>query len=155
MNWKPLSLVPLLAGLALPAGDPPAFHIWPNAELKAFSKSLAPKINDQKVATEQLLNAGKYSFMVAHREGSGLAEYHATQADIFVVQSGEATLVYGGSLVDGKTTEPNEMRAASIRGGQEKKIAAGDVVTIPPKMAHQVKLDPGKQFTYFVVKVSE
>jgi mannose-6-phosphate isomerase-like protein (cupin superfamily) len=93
--------------------------------------------------------------MVAHREGSGEAEYHATQADIFVVQSGEATLVYGGSLVDGKTTAPNEMRAASISGGMEKKIAAGDVVTIPAKLPHQVKLDSGKEFTYFVVKVTQ
>jgi len=155
MNWKPAALALLFAGLVLPAGDPPGFHVWTSAELKGFSKSLAPKINDQKVATEQLLNAGKYYFMVAHREGSGQAEYHATQADIFVVESGQATLIYGGSLVGGKTTEPNEMRAASISGGQEKKLAAGDVITIPPKMPHQVKLDPGKEFTYFVVKVIE
>jgi quercetin dioxygenase-like cupin family protein len=63
--------------------------------------------------------------------------------------------VYGGSLVDGKTTAPNEMRAASIAGGMEKKLAPGDVVTIPPKVAHQLKIDPGKEFTYFVVKVTQ
>jgi quercetin dioxygenase-like cupin family protein len=57
--------------------------------------------------------------------------------------------------VDGKTTAPDEMRAASIQGGTEKKLAAGDVVTIPAKVAHQVKLDAGKAFTYFVVKVTQ
>ena len=46
---------------------------------------------------------GNYSFIVAHREGSGIAEYHENQADIFFVQTGEATLIYGGKLVDGKT----------------------------------------------------
>jgi mannose-6-phosphate isomerase-like protein (cupin superfamily) len=152
---KPLALALLLAGFALPAGDPPGFYLWKSAELKGFAKTLAPKMSDKKVATETIASHGNYSFMVAHREGSGEAEYHATQADIFVVQNGEATLVVGGELVDGKTTAPNEMRAPSIKGGSEKKLAAGDVVTIPAKVAHQVKLDTGKQFTYFVVKVTQ
>jgi mannose-6-phosphate isomerase-like protein (cupin superfamily) len=152
---KPLALTLLLAGFALPAGDPPGFYLWKSAGLKGFIKTLAPQMNDKKVATQSIASYGNYSFMVAHREGSGEAEYHATQADVFVVQSGEATLVVGGELVDGKTSAPNEMRAASIKGGTEKKLAAGDVVTIPAKVAHQVKLDAGKQFTYFVVKVTQ
>ena len=139
----------------MPAGDPPGFFLWKSAELKGFSKTLAPKMSDKKVATQTVANFGNYSFMVAHREGSGEAEYHATQADIFFVQSGEATLLVGGELVDGKTTAPDEMRAASILGGTEKKLAAGDVVTIPAKVAHQVKLDSGKAFTYFIVKVTQ
>ena len=152
---KPLALALLLAGFALPAGDPPGFSLWTSAELKGFSKTLAPKISDKKVATQTMGNYGNYSFLVAHREGSGQAEYHATQADVFFVQSGEATLVVGGEMVDGKTTAPNEMQAPSIKGGTEKKLAAGDVVTIPAKVAHQVKLDAGKHFTYFVVKVTQ
>ena len=152
---KTLALALLLAGFALPAGDIPGFHLWKSAELKGFAKTLAPKMSDKKVASETIASYGNYSFMVAHREGSGEAEYHATQADIFVVQSGEATLVVGGQLVDGKTTAPNEMRAPGIKGGTEKKIAAGDVVTIPAKVPHQVKLDAGKEFTYFVVKVTQ
>ena len=145
----------LCAGFALNAADPPGFHAWTSAELKGFSKSLAPKINAQKVATQQLTAFGNYSFMVAHREGSGEGEYHETQADIFVVESGGGTLVYGGNLVDAKTTAPHEMRSASISGGTEKKIGPGDVVTIPAKTAHQVKVDPGKEITYFVVKVTQ
>jgi len=71
------------------------------------------------------------------------------------VESGGGTLVYGGKLVDGKTTQPNEIRGPSISGGMEMKIAAGDVVTIPAKLPHQVKLDAGKEMTYFVVKVTQ
>jgi mannose-6-phosphate isomerase-like protein (cupin superfamily) len=145
----------VFAAFALPAGDPPGFYFWPSAELKGFSKSLAPKINAQKIATQQLSSHGNYLFMVAHREGSGEAEYHETQADVFVIESGDATLVYGGSLVEGKTTQPHEMRAASISGGMEKKLAAGDAVTIPAKVPHQLKLEPGKQITYFVVKITQ
>jgi hypothetical protein len=29
------------------------------------------------------------------------------------------------------------------------------VVTIPIKVAHQMKLEPGKEITYFVVKVAQ
>jgi mannose-6-phosphate isomerase-like protein (cupin superfamily) len=152
---KLIAIALLAAGFALPAGDPQGLYIWKAAELKAFSKNLAPKINDKKVATQDIAKNGNYRFMVAHREGSGEAEYHAVDADIFMVQSGTATLVYGGELVDGKTTAPNEMRAASIKGGMEKPLAAGDIVTIPAKLPHQVKLAPGKEFTYFVVKVTQ
>lgn len=152
---KPIVLALLVAGFALPAGDPPGFYIWKSAELKAFSKTLAPKVNQTHVASQVLNSVGNYSFMVAHRDGAGEAEYHATQADVFFVQTGEGTLTYGGTLVDGKTTAPNEMRAPSISGGMDKKIAAGDVVTIPAKMAHQLKVDSGKQITYFVVKVTQ
>lgn len=152
---KPILTALLFAAVALPAGDPPGFSIWKSAELKAFNKSLAPKINDKKVATQALPGFGNYSFLVAHREGSGEAEYHETQADIFVVQTGEGTLVYGGKMVDAKTTEPHEMRGPSIAGGTERRLAAGDVVTIPAKLPHQMKLDPGKEITYFVVKITQ
>ena len=141
------------AALALPAGDPAGFHMWNSAELKGYSKSLSSKIDAQKVATQSLGGHGNYSFMVAHREGSGIAEWHETQADIFFVQSGAATLVYGGEVVDAKTTAPHEKRGPSIQSGSEKKLGPGDVVTIPAKVPHQLKVD--KEFTYFVVKVTQ
>ena len=141
------------AAFALPAGDPAGFHVWTASDLKGFSKSLAPKLNEQHVASQPLAAVGNYSFMVAHREGPGEAEYHETQADVFFVESGSATLLYGGTMVDPKTTAPHEMRAPSIRGAMEKTVSAGDVVTIPAKMPHQMKTD--KEITYFVVKVTQ
>lgn len=155
MNWKPLSLALLCAGLASPAGDPSGFYYWSASQLKGFSKSLAPKINDQKIATDQLATVGNYLFLMAHREGPGQAEWHATQADIMIVETGEATLIYGGTLVDGKTTQPNEMRAASINGGSQKKLGPGDVITIPVKTPHQLIVPAGKEFTYMTVKVTQ
>ena len=145
----------LFAGFAMPAGDPPGFHLWTSAELKGYSKSLAPKVDAQKFAMQSLGGHGNYTFAIAHREGSGQAELHETQADVFFVQSGSATLVYGGAVVDGKTTQPHEIRGASISGGLEKKLSAGDVVTIPAKTPHLLKIDPGKEFTYFFVKVTQ
>ena len=152
---KIIALALLLAGFALPAGDPTGFYLWKSAELKGYKTSLAAKMSDQKLASQTIANYGNYLFMIAHREAPGEAEYHATQADVFMVQSGEATLTVGGELVNGKTTAANEMRAPSIKGGLDKKLAAGDVVTIAAKIAHQLKIDSGKEFTYFVVKITQ
>ncbi|MBS1857020.1 MAG: hypothetical protein JST11_16745 [Acidobacteria bacterium] len=152
---KPIALLLLSAAFALPAGDPAGFLLWKSSELKGYAKTLAPKMNAQHVASQVLANPGNYHFQIAHREGSGEGEWHEKAADIFFVQSGEATLVYGGELVNGRQTGAGEMRSASIRGGMEKPLAAGDVVTIPAKMPHQMKLAAGKEITYFVVKVDQ
>jgi mannose-6-phosphate isomerase-like protein (cupin superfamily) len=155
MKMRLLLTALLFAGFAAPAGDPAGYHLWKAADLKAFATTLAAKMGASKTATQQLTSVGNYSFMMAHREGSGEAEFHATQADIMVVVTGEATETYGGTVVDGKTTAPNEIRGTSIRGGTETRLSAGDIITIPVKTPHQMKVDPGKQITYFVVKVAQ
>lgn len=151
---KLLFLTMALAAMAT-AADPPGVVQYTAARLKGFEKELAPKINAQKVATLQLDKWGNHSTMVAHREGDGEAELHENQADIFIVQTGAATLVIGGEVVGGKTTGPGEIRGTSIKGGSNKKLAPGDIVHIPAKLPHQVLVAPGKQFTYLIVKVDE
>jgi mannose-6-phosphate isomerase-like protein (cupin superfamily) len=141
--------------LPIVASEPEGYKYWSAADLKGLAKTLAPKINAQKVATERVADFGNHYILAAHREGSGEAEFHETEADIFVVQSGTATLIVGGQLQNGKTTAPGEMRAPSIEGGSRQKLSAGDIVHIPPKTAHQVLLDSGRQFNYFVVKVKQ
>jgi mannose-6-phosphate isomerase-like protein (cupin superfamily) len=155
MKMKLLLTALLCAGFAAPAGGPEGFGLWKAADLKAFATTLAAKMGPSKMASERLTSVGNYSFAVAHREGSGGVECHLTQADIFVVESGEASLTVGGTLVDGKNISPTEMTGTAIGGGTETRLGAGDVVTIPAKMPHQMKLDPGKEITYFVVKVTQ
>src|SRR5262249_20072280 len=98
---------------------------------------------------------GNHYVLAAHREGPGEAEYHESEADIFVVQSGTARLIVGGKIKDGKTTAPGEIRGPSIEGGTEQKISAGDILHIPPKTPHQTLAEAGKKFDYFVVKIKE
>jgi mannose-6-phosphate isomerase-like protein (cupin superfamily) len=151
---KLIATLLLCAGFALPAGDPEGFHVWKAAELKSIAKTLMPKVADH-TATQPIPGVGNYSFISILRTGTAAAEYHETQADVFVVESGEATLVVGGKLVDGKTTAPHEMRGTGITGGTERKISTGDVVSIPAKVPHHVKVDAGKEVTYFLVKVTQ
>jgi mannose-6-phosphate isomerase-like protein (cupin superfamily) len=144
----------LTAAAALPAGSGPAgFELWKSGALQAFEQKLSPKMNAQKVATQPLASYGDESFLMAHREGSGEAELHETKNDVMVIESGEATLVVGGTMVDPRTTAPHEIRGPSIKGGEKKLLAAGDVVRIPVKVPHQMLVESGKQVTYFVVKI--
>ena len=93
--------------------------------------------------------------MLAHREGDGEVDVHDKMADVFFVESGEATLILGGTVVGGHPTTPGETRGTSITGGVTKTIGAGDAVHIPAKVPHQMMVSKGKKVTYFVVKVEE
>jgi mannose-6-phosphate isomerase-like protein (cupin superfamily) len=137
------------------AADPAGFVYWSGKDLKTYEQKLKPKMNEGKVASETLAEFGNHLTMIAHREGDGEAEVHDLMADFFVVQSGEATLVVGGKVVNGKTTAPNEIRAPKIDGGERRKLVAGDIVHIPKKIPHQLLIENGKQFTYYVIKVKE
>jgi mannose-6-phosphate isomerase-like protein (cupin superfamily) len=143
----------IVSAVWLAAADPEGFALWKSADLKASGKKLAAKINQQKFASEALGAFGNHSLQVAHREGNGEAELHETQADVFVVESGEATLVVGGTVVEPRTTAPHEVRGASIQGGVSKRLEPGDIVHIAPKTPHQLMVAAGKQITYAVVKV--
>jgi mannose-6-phosphate isomerase-like protein (cupin superfamily) len=127
--------------------------VWKAADISAKGKALGQKLDAQKVASDVVATDGNRRFMVAHREGSGLAEWHEKEADVMVISSGEVTMVYGGTIVDEKATTAGEKRGPSIKGGTEVKLGPGDVLHIPAQVPHQMKLDPGKQVTYFVTKV--
>jgi mannose-6-phosphate isomerase-like protein (cupin superfamily) len=148
------STVAILAVVAVAGqGGTSGVHVWRASDITAKGTALAQKLDAQKVASETIATEGNRTFMIAHREGSGLAEWHEKQADVMFISAGQVTMVYGGSIVDAKTTAPGEMRGASIQGGTEAKLGPGDVLHIPAKVAHQMKLAPGAKVTYFVTKV--
>jgi mannose-6-phosphate isomerase-like protein (cupin superfamily) len=134
---------------------PEGFQYWTSASLSQMAKELGTEAASaaHHVATRRLADFPNDLFMLAHREADGIAEWHETQADVFLVQSGSATLIVGGTLVGGETVEPHEKRNGKIEGGIRKPLSPGDVVRIPPRVPHQILLEGSKEFTYFVVKV--
>ena len=106
-----------------------------------------------KVATESLGGWGNHSMSVVHREGSGEAELHETQSDILFIRSGEAAIVIGGTIPNGRTTTAHEIRGPKIEGGEKQPLHPGDVLHISPRTPHQMILEPGQQLDYYAVKV--
>jgi uncharacterized RmlC-like cupin family protein len=152
---KAIAFLLFISATAFSAGDPEGFHVWKSSQLDSDAKTLATKLDANKVASLPLGTVGNRIFSLAHREGPGQAEWHEKNADVIMIHSGAVTLVYGGDVVDGKTTAPGEIRGVSIKGGTEVALGPGDVLHIPAKVPHLMKVAPGKTVTYFVVKVVE
>ena len=64
-----------VGGLAVQGGSA-GVQVWRSTEIAAKGTALAQKLDAQKVATEVIAKEGNRTFVVAHREGSGVAEWH-------------------------------------------------------------------------------
>jgi mannose-6-phosphate isomerase-like protein (cupin superfamily) len=149
-----LITVPLLAAKS-EEPVPQGFEHWTPASVQRVTRALSAEAatDPHHFAVKQLSDYPSESFLLVHREADGPPELHETQVDVFIVQSGSATLVVGGSLVNAETVAPHEKRNGTIQGGSRKKLSAGDVIRIPARMPHQLVLDGAREFTYYVVKV--
>jgi glc operon protein GlcG len=133
------------AGAMGTGNDPgPAVSYWEKSKVdEAFSKGAV--LFDGSDGRNYMVHASR-------REKPGQAEIHTKDADVIYVLQGSATFITGGEAVDAKITEPNELRGSSIRGGETRHIAKGDVIIVPHGAPHQF-LEVTDPFLYFVVKV--
>lgn len=97
---------------------------------------------------------GSRNYMVhaSRRETAGQVEVHTRDTDIIYVQSGSARFVTGGTMVDGKTVAPDEVRGSRIQNGDAREIVKGDVLIVPNGTPHWFEAVKGP-LTYYVVKV--
>ena len=95
---------------------------------------------------------GHFTVNPSRRDSPGVVEVHQKDADIMYVLKGTATLVTGGTLLDGKTIAPDEIRGSQLSGGETYRLSEGDVIIIPHGEPHWFKEVRGP-FLYFTVKV--
>jgi len=88
----------------------------------------------------------------SRREGPGMVEVHTKDTDILYVLRGSATVVTGGTMVDGKNIAADEIRGKEIHGGETRKLVPGDAMIIPNGVPHWFK-EVDAPFLYYVVKV--
>jgi glc operon protein GlcG len=112
----------------------------------------AKQVNQAFVKGMPLIEVANYKVHASHREGPGVVEVHTRDTDIIYMLEGSATLVTGGTMVDGKNIEPEEIRGKDIRGGETRTISKGDVIIIPNGVPHWFKEVKGP-LNYYVVKV--
>jgi uncharacterized RmlC-like cupin family protein len=148
MKLSPI-LLALLLTVAVFAADPEGFAMYKASEITARAK--AAKLDEYKAGADRVATWGNHGLLIVRREGDGAVEVHETQVDVITVVSGEGTLVVGGTLADGKTTAPNEIRGKSLNGGVRHPMAVGDVFHIPAKIPHQMLVP--KSMIIQVVKV--
>lgn len=125
-----------------------------SAEMEGVTYLKGDKVADAFKKGMPLLENGKYKVHASHRDGAGMAEVHSKDTDIIYVLEGTATFVTGGTVVEGKETALDEIRGASIKNGETRKLAKGDVVVVPNGTPHWFK-EASSPFNYYVVKVTE
>jgi mannose-6-phosphate isomerase-like protein (cupin superfamily) len=146
-------LIPILVVFAQSTA-PEGFKVWSAASLNQIAEHLSSQSasDPHHFAVQQLADFPNESALLVRREADGAPEWHETQVDVIFVQSGSATLVVGGTLVNAETVAPHEKRNGTIEGGFRQKVSAGDLIRIPAKTPHQFLLDGAKEFTYIVIK---
>jgi mannose-6-phosphate isomerase-like protein (cupin superfamily) len=106
-------------------------------------------------ASETLKEYPQHFAMLSFRSRSGEVEMHERFADLFVVLSGVATLMTGGTVTGARIFAPGETRGNSIEGGTAQNLRPGDVAHVPAGTPHQMLLKGDDTITCLVIKVQE
>jgi len=136
-----------------------------DAELKAMIK-LAPAdgIADQQL---RVVDMGKYNVAVGvlHRSAKPARQgaiSHSQVTEIYHMMEGSGTFVTGGTMVDPTPAPPDgivhkvlvgpSINGTAIRNGQSRKVGPGDVIVVPPGVAHWFSAVES-DMNYLVVRV--
>lgn len=126
---------------------------WPAQDLRSKLAALVPEAKARGVSGSTLADCGNYKLLLSVRASSGGAEEHAHWDDVMMVERGHATLITGGTIVDGSTGADGETHGAKIENGHSQQIGPGDVVTVHAGTPHQLILPEGMVYGALVVKV--
>jgi mannose-6-phosphate isomerase-like protein (cupin superfamily) len=94
----------------------------------------------RKVINKRVAEGGTYSINIRTVLPTSAPLVHAVSADTWVVMEGTATAITGGELMDIKRN-PNsgDTSGSSIKGGIEQPLKPGDILFVPPGVAHGFK----------------
>jgi hypothetical protein len=142
-----LAISPLLA-----AGKAD-FGLWTPNEIKQRESALAKKVGPDHSARETVADYGDHRFRLLYRDADGFPEQHDKIVDIVMVQSGEGTLVLGGTMLQKQgSAATGEYTGSKLEGGELHPLAPGDVVHIPAGIPHSFLVHAGKHITYLLLK---
>ncbi len=154
------SLLVLVAAMAVSqtAGEDrslPGFVLWKTDILERSIARLDRELGDKPLVYETIGNYERHSVYLVLRGKTSPAELHETEADLYVVRRGRATLHLGGELADAERRPREQQRGSSLRGGIQRELGPGDVIHIPVGVPHQLVLPEGESFLYDLTKFNE
>ena len=103
-----------------------------------MDRAYASQAGGKIPGTAWLLYSDPYELEVRRLEKPQTILVHCCKADLWIVRSGEGTFTTGSELIEGKSTggEHPGMTAKAIRNGVSRVMKAGDIVVVPPGVAH-------------------
>ena len=151
-----------LAGLAMSAivvaqepAYPDGYVRWNSDHIQEVADELEARLGDRSMIFETIGNYDGHSVYLVLRGKTGQAEMHETESDVQIGVRGTATLVVGGDIIDASSLPRKQVRGAAISGGQRQLTAPGDLIHIPPGVAHQLLIDQGAPYMYLLFKIDE
>jgi mannose-6-phosphate isomerase-like protein (cupin superfamily) len=146
---KILLLAALAFTAALAAADAPVSALYKtSAELTAALKASQATPD---MLTSEVKNTDRHRINVIRRTKAAGAVAHEGFAELHHIIEGSGTLVTGGTIA--RTTGTGR-GAATIQNGVSRHVGPGDVILIPPGMAHWYK-DLDGTITYLEVRWEE
>ena len=141
-------------GVPVSAADPPGFALWRASDLKSHDTELSKHVGADHSSRETLADYKSHRFRMLYRDADGNPEQHDAIIDIVMVQSGEGTLVLGGTMVGRRATATaGEWLGTRLDGGERHPIGAGDIVHSPAEIPHSFLVPSGKHVTYVLLKI--
>jgi uncharacterized protein GlcG (DUF336 family)/mannose-6-phosphate isomerase-like protein (cupin superfamily) len=140
-------------GGAMPAADAASPNMPAAAPASNVTYFESAKVSAAFAKGMPLIEVNNYKIHASRREAPGMVEVHQKDTDLIYVLEGSATFVTGGTMVDGKTIAPDEIRGASVTGGETHALKKGDVIIVPKGVPHWFKEVKGPML-YYTVKVS-
>jgi mannose-6-phosphate isomerase-like protein (cupin superfamily) len=145
------ALFVLLFLTPLQAADPTMPVVWSAKQLAAVDAKVRASVDPAgHIGIERLLDSASFIY----RDGPSEAEVHQKLADFITVRSGTGEILIGGTIVNARTSAPDELRGSSIAGGTRYTFSAGDALYVPANTVHQFFVKPGGSFSVTIVKIT-
>jgi mannose-6-phosphate isomerase-like protein (cupin superfamily) len=106
------------------------------ADVAALVAKAKAERKDQPTIAQSLLKLAPYNVSLEYRASVGNAAMHETEAELFYVIDGSATLVTGGKLTGEKRTNAENLTGTGIEGGETRHVAKGDFIMVPDHTPH-------------------
>ena len=106
------------------------------ADIEALIAKAKAERKDQPTISQRILQLAPYNANLEYRASVGPAAVHETEAELFYVIEGSATMMTGGKLVNEKRTDAANLTGTAIEGGTSRAVSKGDFIIVPEKTPH-------------------
>ena len=102
-----------------------------------IAKAKVDRKENQALLAQSMIRLAPYNVSLEYRAAVANAAVHETEAELFYVIDGSATLVTGGQLVS-PTRNGDNLTGTAIQGGTSHRKSKGDFMLIPQGVPHWI-----------------
>jgi mannose-6-phosphate isomerase-like protein (cupin superfamily) len=101
-----------------------------------IAKAKTDRKDNQALLAQSMIQLAPYNVSLEYRAAVANAAVHETEAELFYVVDGSATLVTGGKLTNENRTNAANLTGSGIEGGVTRRVGKGDFIMVPEGTPH-------------------